>query len=81
MKSFEKCFLMVSIENLCSRCSQGCTACWQLNVVVLGVTQMMLVLKAWRGPGELLRLGTVAGLGVPEGSLAEAIGERAILLH
>jgi hypothetical protein len=33
----------------------GCSLCWQLNLV----TQVVLVLKAGRGHGEQLRLGTV----------------------
>lgn len=45
-----------STQKLCSRGSQGCTLCWQLNLASLRVNQ-----EAWRGHGEPLRLGTERG--------------------
>lgn len=53
VKSSEKCFLKVM-----------CASCWQLELASAAITQVVLVLKAWRGHGEQLRFATVGRAGV-----------------
>ena len=57
MTSPGKCFLGVSTWKLWSRHGQGCTLCWQPNLIFVRVTQV--VLKVWTSHGGRLKLGTV----------------------
>lgn len=44
-----KWFLTVNTQKRCSRCGLGPILCWQLNLVLFRVPEVILVLKAWRG--------------------------------
>jgi hypothetical protein len=52
-----------STKKLCSRDSQGCTYCYSCTFQCLRVTQLVLVLKGWRGHEEQLRLDSMRGHG------------------